>query len=283
MTTIPLADLFNDVIGKAQRGLGLSDTQLAGAAGVELAPLKSVLDGRFDEATVRKVAPVLGLNADALAALGKEAWHPEDPGILTGLSCFSTTHHGEMVNSFLVWEERSLNGVCFDTGANASPMLRFAAEREIRIQAVLLTHTHPDHVADLERLTRLADCRAFASKLENFEGVDTFEIGRNFRFGGLIVSTRLTDGHTPGGVTYVVQGLPRRVAVVGDAIFAGSMGGGLSSYEDALRNNRERILTLPDDTLLCPGHGPLTTVREEKLHNPFFADQWTANIARLAA
>jgi hydroxyacylglutathione hydrolase len=48
------------------------------------------------------------------------------------------------------------------------------------------------------------------------------------------------------------------------------MGGGSVSYTDALRNNREKILTLPDDTILCPGHGPLTTVGEEKIHNPFF-------------
>jgi len=62
------------------------------------------------------------------------------------------------------------------------------------------------------------------------------------------------------------------VAVVGDAIFAGSMGGGLVSYADAIHNNRDKILSLPDDTILCPGHGPLTSVGEEKLHNPFFPD-----------
>ncbi|MEP6975044.1 MAG: MBL fold metallo-hydrolase, partial [Spartobacteria bacterium] len=58
---------------------------------------------------------------------------------------------------------------------------------------------------------------------------------------------------------------------VGDSLFAGSMGGGNVSYEDAIRNNLEKILTLPDDTVLCPGHGPLTTVAEEKAHNAFFA------------
>src|SRR4029077_16559458 len=80
-------------------------------------------------------------------------------------------------------------------------------------------------------------------------------------------------GHSRGGVTYVVSGLPNRIAVVGDSMFASSMGGGGVSYADALRNNREQILTLPDNTILCPGHGPLTTVGEEKKHNPFFAGQ----------
>jgi glyoxylase-like metal-dependent hydrolase (beta-lactamase superfamily II) len=58
---------------------------------------------------------------------------------------------------------------------------------------------------------------------------------------------------------------------VGDSLFAGSMGGGAVSYEDALKNNLEKILTLPDNTVICPGHGPMTTVGEEKEHNAFFA------------
>ena len=73
-------------------------------------------------------------------------------------------------------------------------------------------------------------------------------------------------------MTYVIDGLDRPVAIVGDAIFAGSMGGGMISYEDALRTNREKIMTLPDDTVLCSGHGPLTTVGEEKKNNPFFPE-----------
>jgi glyoxylase-like metal-dependent hydrolase (beta-lactamase superfamily II) len=61
------------------------------------------------------------------------------------------------------------------------------------------------------------------------------------------------------------------MAIVGDSLFAGSMGGGNVSYQDALGNNLEKILTLSDDTIICPGHGPMTTVIEEKRHNAFFA------------
>ena len=74
-------------------------------------------------------------------------------------------------------------------------------------------------------------------------------------------------------MTYVVTGLAQPVAIVGDSLFAGSMGGGNVSYEDAVQNNLKKILTLPDDTIICPGHGPMTTVGEEKVHNPFFAGQ----------
>ena len=63
-----------------------------------------------------------------------------------------------------------------------------------------------------------------------------------------------------------------QVAVVGDAIFAGSMGGGMISYEDALQNNRYKIMTLAAETVVCPGHGPITTVKWEKERNPFFPE-----------
>jgi glyoxylase-like metal-dependent hydrolase (beta-lactamase superfamily II) len=72
-------------------------------------------------------------------------------------------------------------------------------------------------------------------------------------------------------MTFFVTGLSRPLAVVGDSIFAGSMGGGNVSYKDAIKNNVEKILTLPDETIICPGHGPMTTVGEERAHNPFFA------------
>ncbi len=270
MKTIPLEDNFNDVIGKAQRGLGLSPEQLARQAGVSSAEIERVLGGAFEERIVRKVAPVLGLGPDALVELGEKSWYPQDPGEVAGLACFNSAYSDMTVNAYFVWDLKSDNGVCFDTGTDAAAIIRFASEREIRIQMVLLTHTHPDHIAALGELTKLTEAKAFVSKQEAMPGAEAFELGHDFRVGSLVIGTRLTSGHSRGGVTYVVQGLPRRIAIVGDALFAGSMGGGMVSYQDALRNNCAHIMTLPDDTILCPGHGPLTTVGEEKQHNPFF-------------
>jgi hydroxyacylglutathione hydrolase len=62
------------------------------------------------------------------------------------------------------------------------------------------------------------------------------------------------------------------VAIVGDALFASSMGGGMVSFEDALATNRKEIFTLPDDAVIASGHGPLTTLAEEKAHNPFYPE-----------
>ena len=92
-----------------------------------------------------------------------------------------------------------------------------------------------------------------------------------FELGDVGIRTLSTWGHSEGGTTYVVTGLSRRLAIVGDSLFASSMGGGMVSYADAYRNNVEKILRLPEATVLACGHGPLTTVGEEKRHNPFFS------------
>jgi len=272
---ISLEDNFNDILGKAQRGLQFTDDQLARQAGVTLQDLARAKAGEFDETVVRKLAPVLKLGAEALAASGKQSWYPKDPGEIPGLACFNTPYGDITVNAYLVWDPKTDNAVVFDTGADASEMLKLASERKLRVQLILLTHTHPDHVADLARLKSSTQAPAFVSKNEPVSGAESFEAGHKFVVGTLQIETRQTSGHSRGGITYVVHGLARPLAVVGDSIFAGSMGGGAVSYPDALKNNREKILTLPDNTVLCPGHGPLTTVGEEKQHNPFFpvADQ----------
>ena len=79
-----------------------------------------------------------------------------------------------------------------------------------------------------------------------------------------------TNGHSEGGLSYIVHGLNRPIVLVGDAIFSLSMGGAKFDYKLALKNNREQLLSLPSETVLCPGHGPMTSVAEECAHNPFF-------------
>jgi len=103
-------------------------------------------------------------------------------------------------------------------------------------------------------------------------GAKSIQAGHRFQLGNLSIEARLTDGHSPGGCSYVISGLERPVAIVGDSIFCLSQGGAPADrFETALRNNRREILSLPDETVLCPGHGPMTTVAFEKAHNPFFA------------
>jgi glyoxylase-like metal-dependent hydrolase (beta-lactamase superfamily II) len=237
---IPLEDNFEDIIGKAQRGLKLPG---------ETSPEK------------------LGLGAAALRASAAKSWYPKNPGEIPGLECFNTPFEDMTVNSYVVFDPQTKQAAAFDTGADCDGMLKL----DVKIGHILLTHIHTDHILELDRLKERTGAKAYVSEREPIAGAETFADGRQFQVGGLKIETRRTSGHAAGGVTYIVTGLSKRLAIVGDAIFAGSMGGGMVSYEEALRTNRENILTLPDDTVICPGHGPLTTVGEEKRNNPFFA------------
>jgi hydroxyacylglutathione hydrolase len=268
---LPLEDAFNDIIGKAQRGLELSDEKLAARANVAVADARSAKAGQFDETIVRRLAAVLSLGADALVASGKKTWYPTEPGVIAGLACFNTPFDDMTVNSYLVYDPKARVGAAFDTGADCNPLLEFARRENVKIEIILLTHIHGDHVVDLDRLAVATKAKAYVSEREPIDGAEPFADGHVFGVGSLRIEARRTSGHARGGVTFVVSGLSRQLAVVGDAVFAGSMGGGMVSYAEALRTNRENILSLSDDTILCPGHGPLTTVGEEKQHNPFFA------------
>ncbi|MBO0696044.1 MAG: MBL fold metallo-hydrolase [Verrucomicrobia bacterium] len=268
---IPLEDNVSDVIGKAQRGLGISDSELAKKAGVDLQNIRKLREGDVDEQALRRVAPVLGLAATPLGELAKGEWRPERINEREGFAQFNTRYHDMTVNAYLAWDPASRVAAVFDTGADSGEMVRFAKRHKLDVQLILLTHAHPDHVADLPRLREETGADVFAPAREPVSGADSVEEGKHFRLGNLEIDTRLTWGHSQGGVTYVVTGLARPIAIVGDSLFAASMGGGNVSYQEALRNNLEKILTLPDETIICPGHGPMTTVGEEKVHNPFFA------------
>jgi hydroxyacylglutathione hydrolase len=268
---IPLEDNATDIIGKAQRGLGISDSQLAEKAQVSAQTIRKLRAGDFDESTLRSVAPVLGLDGHALGEIAQGEWHPKKIESLDGVAQFTTDYNGMAVNSYLVWNHETHVAAAFDTGADSREMVRFAKRHNLHVQLILLTHAHPDHVADLPALREETGADVFTPAREPVPGAEPIDEGKKFRLGNLQIDTRLTWGHSPGGVTYVVTGLTRPIAIVGDSLFAGSMGGGNVSYRDALQNNLEKILTLSDETIICPGHGPMTTVGEEKQHNPFFA------------
>lgn len=265
---LPLEDSFADIVGKAQRGLKISDSELASQAGAQAEALSQLHAGEFDEKTLRAVAPILDLNADALVTAAQKRWQPKQVE-LKGLAMFTTPFEDMTVNSYLIFDSVG-NAVAFDSGADCTEMLDFIRERNLQLKLILLTHTHGDHIFDLDRLKSATGAPAQVHAREALEGAESFETPRTLAVGSLSIEARLTWGHSKGGTTYVVTGLSRPVAVVGDAIFAGSMGGGAISFSDALSTNRAQILTLPGDTVICPGHGPLTSVAEEKAHNPFY-------------
>lgn len=271
---ISLEDFYEDITGKAQAGLNLSDSALLAKSGISRAQLDEAQAGSFDEATARAVAPALDLHTESLIEAGLHAWFP-DPVALTGLELFNTPFpipgYEEMtVNAYLIWDPESKDSMVFDSGASASGILDSIAEKGLRVRHILLTHTHGDHIADLDRLrSETGNPPVHVNRLEPLKGAELFDEGARFEAGALCIEARLTHGHSPGGTTFVVSGLERPVAVVGDSLFANSMGGAQAVYRQALENNRTKILSLPDETVICAGHGPMTTVAEEKAHNPF--------------
>lgn len=273
---IPLEDNVGDIVGKAQKGLGISNDVLAERAGITREQLRALKGGTLhDEAVLRATAAALRLGRDALVASAAGAWYPDQPALPEGFRLFNTPFSGMTVNCYLVWDTSTRQAVLFDTGADAEPVLAALKAEKLQLELVLLTHAHIDHVMELPEILAATGAKAWINGRDREEEdfpkeAETFAAGQSFVLGGLRIETRLTSGHSAGQTTYVVRGLSKPLAIVGDSLFAGSMGGGVISYADQLRNDREQILTLPDDTILACGHGPLTTVGQEKTNNPFF-------------
>lgn len=272
MNTLPLEDNFEDILGKSQRGLGLTDEDLAWRGGISVKALRDMKSGNVLDGPARLIAPLLGLHADSWLAVGRKVWRPA-PVEMEGLLMWNTTWDDMTVNSYLVFDPASKSAALFDTGASAIGAIDAIRAQELKLEAIFITHTHPDHIADLERLkTEFPDTPVYVGRGELFDGAHPVDEGKTWEIGALEVEARETSGHARHGITYVVKGLAHPVATVGDALFAGSMGGGAISWSQALTTNRRRIFPLADDAIICPGHGPLTTVGEEKTHNPFYPE-----------
>ena len=244
---LPLEDSISDIVEKAAAGRGI-DSAL---------PLES-------EEDLLRAETLLGLKTSSLAALRN--WHPGPLEIPEGLTICTTTFHGLQVNSYLV-RDAANEAMAFDTGSDCDPLLEVGA----RIRRIFVTHVHGDHIFDLDRFLEKTRATAHVSAREGLAGAVPFDDGEEFQIGSLSVKALKTDGHACGGTTFFVTGLEKPLAFTGDALFAGSMGGAPRKWSDALRSLRDVILKLPAETILCPGHGPLTTVEIEQTHNPFAA------------
>ena len=221
------------------------------------------------------LAQLTGLNAAKLEAIAN-GWLPA-PKDLSGwreLRVITTRDtDGMSVNCYLVWDEVQRDAALFDTGVDAQPVLDLIAAEGLTLRHVFLTHSHWDHVEALPKLREAFPKAKIHSGSKNAPVDQRNKNSEIIHLGGLRITHRETPGHAEDGVTYLIgnwQEDAPHVAIVGDAIFAGSMGNGNGAWELAKQKVREQILSLPAETLLCPGHGPLTTVAEEKAHNPFF-------------
>ncbi|MFU8848373.1 MAG: MBL fold metallo-hydrolase [Opitutales bacterium] len=271
-----IEDNFEDVLGKAMSGLGLRLGEVASRAGMSAEACEALLSGQLDASALRAVAGVLNLNADCLLRLATEPVVPSvklPEGIAWHNTPFPIPGYEEMtVNSYsLVPPGQGEAGCLIDAGA------AFATIREDRAGAMasewtlLLTHTHVDHVVAYKELSGIA-VGAYSPSGEAYQGAISFSEGESFKIGPWRLQALSTPGHSPDGMSYLLEGVGTPVLFVGDALFCYSVGKIREHYRDSLASIREKILRLPDATIVCPGHGPLTTVAFEKAHNPFFAE-----------
>jgi hydroxyacylglutathione hydrolase len=273
MPRIPLEDSYTDIIGKAQRGMKISDADLAKRAEVEVSDLVSLKAGNVNDAVLRRVARHLRLGPNSLENLAHKKWYPEMPVFPHGFAIFNTPFEDMTVNSYLVWDSRSKVAAAFDTGSDCGEMLDLLKTEGLKLQMIMLTHTHDDHIADLPKLAKATGAEVWSSDREpvDYPGARVFKENAHFHIGELAIKTLSTWGHSPGQTTFYVTGLSYPVAFVGDSLFAGSMGGSADHYADQYKNDVEKILRLPKNTVLACGHGPISSVSQEKRNNPFFA------------
>lgn len=274
----PLEDELGDVLEKALRRLGLTEQELALRAGVDAGRLRDVIDYRggltADELT--RIGSVLNLNiAGLLAVAGGGYPLPEIQGLPFCLYPLRMAHGIGVVNAYVVADCASDAGLLFDCGRAPDALRRVWPVRIARLEAVFLTHHETEHVGGLAEVrARFGGVPVFGPGGEGMvDGEVALRDGSALTFGDFEVRVWRTPGHVENHHCYGVTMKRARdrapLLVSGDLLFAGSVGGGYFCGK-TLSDSLCRVLAeLPDATVVAPGHGPLTTIKNERAFNPF--------------
>jgi hydroxyacylglutathione hydrolase len=192
------------------------------------------------------------------------------------------------VNNYLVHAYDSSQAILFDAGEDTDPILQKIEELGLDLVYLVNTHGHGDHIIGNEKILKSTGAKLLIHELDEpylsdsqlnlaaFLGADlkspkadrTLQEGDKISVENLDFLVLHTPGHTPGHISLVCNGH----AFVGDVIFQGSIGRTdfpLSSGQQLIQSIRTKIYALPDETILYPGHGPNSTVGDEKMSNPF--------------
>jgi glyoxylase-like metal-dependent hydrolase (beta-lactamase superfamily II) len=274
-----LEDDLSDILKKARTGQQRTVADVARASGLPEAELAELERGQAprQREQVQAVARALGLREEPLAQVA-DGWTPKVlPESVAHVETVLGSIGGYEVKGYVVHDRGE--AILIDTAYNAPAMLDLLARRSLRLRAICLTHGHSDHAEGIQQILKAWAVPVYLGPddLDLLNWCPSQEVlslprdGEGLPVGGLTVRFVTTPGHTPGGVCYRVEQADLPICFVGDTLFAGSIGrsnpAGL--YEAHLESVRRRVLTLSPDTRLFPGHGPATTVQEERLHNPF--------------
>ncbi len=199
---------------------------------------------------------------------------------------------------YLVYDPESLEGVVIDPGGEAEKILARVRELGLRVKWILGTHGHADHVAAAGEIRQALGAPYVLHRADeeffvhgpgagvflswgfppNPPADETFQEGRTFSLGPFHLRVLHTPGHSPGSVCFYDD---RRFLFTGDTLFVGAVGRGDlpgGDYFQMLRSIREKLLVLPEDTVVFPGHDygdrPTSTIGREKRENPFLNEEF---------
>jgi len=197
-------------------------------------------------------------------------------------------------NGFVVGCERTRHAVLIDPGDEVGMLLEIVARQQLTVKYILLTHAHVDHVTGVGRAKNALNAPVCLHRDDTFlyeiapqqaamfglhadppPPIDHFyDVTQTLSFGDYEVNVHHTPGHCPGGVCLQIgpAGIPGLNLFVGDTLFAGSIGrtdlpG--ADYDTLMRSIKNVLFTFADDAVVYPGHGPKTTIGQERRTNPF--------------
>ncbi len=274
---IPLEDELGDVLDKSLRHAGLTESAAAERAGVELVRLRDAIDYRYDlsDAEIGRLASVLQLNEVGLSALAHGQYPLPEIGVLPFCVWPLRMEYGiGVVNAYLVGECGGSRGLLFDVGPSLSALTEVWPRSIKHVDAVFLTHVELEHAGGLCDVAEKFGTEAvFVPVGASASCSAPMGEGETRTFGSFNVTAFSTPGHSAAHNCYLIT-VPSApgsapLLISGDLVFAGSAGGGYFCHRQLQTHLRRVLESVPANTVIAPGHGPLTTVENERRFNPF--------------
>jgi Zn-dependent hydrolases, including glyoxylases len=190
-------------------------------------------------------------------------------------------------NCYILMDEDTKESAIIDPGEDVHNLIKAITDMKARVKYILLTHGHADHTGAAVQLKNEFNSPLYINE-QDYQMINNGEFmygdvagevdkyiseGDTFKLGNSEIRCILTPGHTPGGVCFLVDNM----IFTGDTLFAGSIGrtdlaGG--DFDIIIKSIKEKLMKLPDDITVLPGHGSESSIGREKMHNPFLSDDY---------